>query len=135
MWKPAKNAGVDEAAASEGASGLVAVVFADTQEDAEHYCLALDHMDVPAVIGYHDQAAVGRARAVSGMPVLVPKHLQDRAGEILSCLEATASDDWDDSEDEDYLDEDDDEDEDFDPDDDFDDDFDDEEDEEDDDLD
>ena len=132
MEKPLKSTVVEDVAWSAGASGLVAVAFADTAEDAEHYCSALDHMDVPALIGCQDQAGVARARAASGMPVLVPEHLQDRASEILACLEATASDDWDDEdedeeEEDDYVD--DDEDEDFDPDDDFDDDFDEDEDE------
>lgn len=101
MLKPGQNAELDDATFSEAAPGLVAVVFADTQEDAEHFCSALEHLDVPALIGYHDLAEAGRARAVSGMPVLVPEHLQDRASEILACLDMAASDDyWDDDEEE-----------------------------------
>ena len=119
MWKPGQDVGLDDAASSEAAPGLVAVVFADTQEDAEHYCSALEHLDVPALVGYQDQAETGQTQSVSGMPVLVPEHLQDRASEILACLDVAAADDWDNDEDDDEDDLDDDEDDDdFDPDDD-----------------
>ena len=119
MLKPGQYAELDDATSSEAAPGLVAVVFADTREDAEHFCSALEHLDVPALIGYQYQAETGQARVVSGMPVLVPEHLQDRASEILACLGMAASDDyWDDDEEEDDDLDDDDEDDVLDPDDD-----------------
>jgi len=82
-WEPSANP-----------DGLVAVVFARDENEAEHYCELLEDHDIPAFIGVvtwgnADETVEAGAKGAGpsiwrGVPVLVPEVLLDEAGEVVA---------------------------------------------------
>jgi len=92
---------------SANPNGLVAVVFARDENEAEQYCELLEDHDIPAIIGDEkmgeadEGAAKGAVPAISrGVPVLVPEILLDEAGEVVADHDDTGDFQFDDDDDE-----------------------------------
>lgn len=109
---------MDEEALEPSANpdGLVAVVFARDENEAEQYCELLEDHDIPAIIGdekmgegdkTEEAGAKGAVPAISrGVPVLVPEVLLDEAGEVVADHDDTGDfqfDDEDELEDDDEF--------------------------------
>ena len=68
---------------------LTPVLFARDGEEATRYCAMLEDIDIPALVADHTDTP---ARGL-GVPVLVPRSLQERASEILASFGMVESDD------------------------------------------